>query len=534
MNQEKYALNDKVRRIAFWCIMAVIVFARFYQLNSVPGDINQDEAFAGYNAYTLAHGGKDSFGNTMPMFFVAWGSGMNVMLSYLSIPFIALFGTHAWVIRLVPGICSVLALTALYHVFRKTTNDVFALFAFFFAGIMPWHIMLSRCAIESNMAPAFLMLALFFFVKGVEKDKFLLLSALFYGLSLYTYSILWIFLPFLLFFEVLHLYSLKKLHINKYTIYSAIILGLSYIPVLLFVLVNHGLIPEIKLPFISIPKLVYYKGNEISFQEIPEHFKNLMNIVWTQNDGFPWNTTAEYGLFYKISLPFTLTGLIYMIIMAVRKRKEKSFSMEYLWLLQFGMGIVAGLLINVNVNRINILFLPMISITAYGLYVVFTGISRLKQLKEWNYYLLIVPVLVYSAFFSHFESYYFTNYNDMMHGYFCYGIEDVLSFAFKNIDQNTDIYITPNVNYARVLFYGKEKQKTYLETVNYTNYPSPFLDVSYFDRYFFTVDTEHEPDGYSAYILDSTYNDTVLVHTINRNGYTQYSAGNYTVWYKDE
>lgn len=528
---KNYALEDNVRRIIFWCMMAVILFARFYCLNSVPGDINQDEAFAGYNAYALAHGGKDSFGNILPMFFVAWGSGMNVLQSYLSIPFIALFGTHAWVIRLVPGICAVLTLVLVYRIFRKTTNDILALFAFFFAGIMPWHIMLSRCAIETNLAPAFLTFAFFFFLKGMEKEKFLLLSALFYGLSLYAYSAVWIFLPFLLFFEVLYLFLRKKLRRNRYTIGAAVILAVFYLPVCLFVMINHDMIPEIKLPFLTIPKLVYYKGSEISFLEIPSHIKNLWNIFWTQNDGFPWNTTDKFGLFYKISLPFTFAGLLYMVVMAVRKRKEKRFSVEYLWLLQFFMGLAGGILIQGNVNRLNFLFLPVICMTIYGLYVVFVGVSHFAPLKEWKYYLLLVPVLVYAAFFSHFESYYFKEYGEMMHGYFCYGLEETLVYALEHTDEDTEIYITPNASYARVLYYGKINVEDYLETVDYSNYPSPYLDVSGFDRFSFAVDENDEADGESAYILDSTYQSSFLVMTMERNGYEKFSAGNYTVWY---
>lgn len=526
-----FHIRERTRKIAFWCIMAVILFARFYAINSVPGDINQDEAFAGYQAYTLGHTGKDSYGNVLPMFFVAWGSGMNVLESYLSIPFIALFGTHAWVIRFIPAVFAVLALAAIYTIFRKTTNDVFALFALFFAGIMPWHIMLSRCAIETNLAASVLIFAFYFYVKGLENDRYLLYSAICYGLSLYACATLWIFLPFLLLFEVLYLIYQKILHKNKYTIGSAVILGISYLPVLLFVMVNHGLMKEIKLPFLTIPKLVYYRGSEISFSEIPKHLKNLWNIFRTQYDGFPWNTTETYGLIYKISLPFTLVGLIYMLIMAIRKLRKKQVSIEFLWLLQFFMGMMVGILIQVNVNRINMLFLPMICMTAYGLYVIFAGISQLERFKDWNYYLLLVPVLAYTAFFSHFESYYFTGYRDMMHGYFSYGLDEVMNYAMETLEEDANVYVTPNASYARILFYGKENLKEYLTTVDYTNYPAPFLDVSGFGRFLFSVDQEEEPDGFSAYIVDSSYNDSILVRSMNRNGYTSFSAGNYTVWY---
>ena len=42
-------------QFVFAVILLLGTFARVYMFGSVPGDINQDEAFAGYNAYTLLH-----------------------------------------------------------------------------------------------------------------------------------------------------------------------------------------------------------------------------------------------------------------------------------------------------------------------------------------------------------------------------------------------------------------------------------------------------------------------------------------------
>ena len=48
---------DKIR-IGFWLILALGIFARVFLFGDVPGDINQDEAFAGYNAFTLMHSAR--------------------------------------------------------------------------------------------------------------------------------------------------------------------------------------------------------------------------------------------------------------------------------------------------------------------------------------------------------------------------------------------------------------------------------------------------------------------------------------------
>lgn len=84
--------NLDYEKILFILIMAAGLFIRLWQFGNVPDGVNQDEAFAGYEAYSILHYGKDSFGYHMPVYLTAWGSGMNALNSYLMIPFIAVFG----------------------------------------------------------------------------------------------------------------------------------------------------------------------------------------------------------------------------------------------------------------------------------------------------------------------------------------------------------------------------------------------------------------------------------------------------------
>ena len=41
----------KYGRLCFWLILAMGIFARVFQFGSIPGGINQDEAFAAYEAW---------------------------------------------------------------------------------------------------------------------------------------------------------------------------------------------------------------------------------------------------------------------------------------------------------------------------------------------------------------------------------------------------------------------------------------------------------------------------------------------------
>ena len=137
-----------VRISLFWLSLLIGILARTFMFGEVPGDINQDEAFAGYNAYTLLHYARDSYGYRLPVYLTAWGSGMNALESYLMIPFVALFGLKIWAIRLPMLLVGIFSLVAVYKIVLRFSNTKFALLALFLVAISPWHVMLSRWALE--------------------------------------------------------------------------------------------------------------------------------------------------------------------------------------------------------------------------------------------------------------------------------------------------------------------------------------------------------------------------------------------------
>ena len=124
--------------------------------------------------------------------------------------------------------------------------------------------MVSRWALEANLAPFFLLFGLFFLLKGTENPRWLPLSGLLYGLSLYTYATIWMLVPFMLLVQVLVLARLKKLSWSRWSVSALLILGVLAAPLILFMLINRGLMEEIRLPFLSIPRLVYFRSGELS------------------------------------------------------------------------------------------------------------------------------------------------------------------------------------------------------------------------------------------------------------------------------
>ena len=114
--------DEKIQKLLFILILILGIGARLWMFGDVPGGINQDEAFAAREAWSLLHYGKDSFGYSYPMYLTAWGSGMNALNTYLMMPFIALFGMHTWVFRLPQMLIGILSLFAIEEIVSKVAD----------------------------------------------------------------------------------------------------------------------------------------------------------------------------------------------------------------------------------------------------------------------------------------------------------------------------------------------------------------------------------------------------------------------------
>ena len=202
----------------FWFATAIIAAGcavRLFALGSIPCGLNQDEAFAGYNAWALLHYDVDSSGYHNPVYFTAWGSGMNALESYLMIPFVALFGTGTAVLRLPQALMACLSLICVYDLGKHISGRRFALCAVAVLATSPWHIMMARWALESNLSPAFLLLGLCFFMRGLSRGRWLYASAAAYGFSLYTYATIWPIVPILVLAQAAYALWMKKLRLRN-------------------------------------------------------------------------------------------------------------------------------------------------------------------------------------------------------------------------------------------------------------------------------------------------------------------------------
>jgi len=454
-------------------IMLTAILSRAAGLGFFPGGVNVDEAYAGYEAWSMIHYGMDSWGFHNPVYLTVWGSGMSVLNSVLMMPFVKIWGLNTITIRLPQMIVGVISVYVFYLLLKKITDQRTALWGMFLLAICPWHIMMSRWGLDCNLAPGFLLFAVWFFVKGLEKEKYLLLSALFWGLSLYCYATVWILVPVLVLLWGIYCLCHKKLAFSKYLFFSCTILFLIALPLLLFVAVNMGWIEEIKSIFLSIPRLVDFRSDELGKDNLINNIKALFKLFIRQDDGLLWNTTSYFGMYYLFSLPFIALGFWLYVQAAVRQIREKKFGYEPLVLLWILTAAATGILQGINANKINYIHIPVIILWA-------EGVSRLCA-KSRDYVGKIVLV-VYTVSFLCFEGYYYTEYQEEISVRQLSGADQAVEAALSLREEGkAETIMVPNVlRHSQILFFTKWPLDDYLETVQWQEYPARWLKTESF------------------------------------------------------
>ena len=478
----------RTEKCIFFALLFLGAFVRLYRFGCAPPGLNQDEAFAAYDAWALLHYGTDSSLHRLPVYLTAWGSGMNALESYLMIPFLALFGVKTWVIRLPQLLLALCALPAAFSVGRRMDGNRGGLCALAVLALCPWHILLSRWALESNMAPNLLLLGLCFFLEGKNNGRFLPLAALCYGLALYAYSAVWPAMPLLL--GLMLLYARPKP--DKWLLSSGLILAVQALPLLGFLAVNYGLMNEFSFGPFSVPKLVQMRSGEISLAHMPENLKTMLRILLTQSDGLKWNSPGVYGLFYPLALPFGLLGfgtLARRSFTALRRRRYDPAVPLLIWL---AAGTLLCSLISVNINRMNFLLMPAALCVAIGA-------ERALRLAE-RYTRSAAPLLLalLLVLFGFFTRYYFTDYTASLRGEFTEGWDTALDAALSH---EGTIYVTKTLHYPKLLLRAKLSPQEFNNSVVYARYPAQYLSPRSFGRFVYVDDAAppFDPDG--VYLL---------------------------------
>lgn len=474
-------------------IVAIIIIGcvlRLAFIGRIPGNYNyfQDEAFSAYEAYSMLNYGMDSHGYHNPVYLETWGSGMSAVQCYCQMFWIKLLGFGPIAVRLPQAILGCVTLAFFYFLIKELTDVRVAFWSTFILAICPWHIIMSRWGLDCNYFVGLVTIALFFLVTSKNNIWKTIFAAFFMAITIYSYASPWIVMPVIVLGTIIVLYSNGEMSIKSIVIY-VITLGILVFPLFLFIAINLGVISEIRTSIISIPQLSYFRSDDakISF----ENFKQLVTYFWTQYDYISYDSALPYGTYFLYSNIFLLIGLA----RALFYKNKKSIIM-WIWLL---CGIVLGLLVQPNFERINILFMPLIFFIGMGIVCIIDFFGKTKTIGTFAF------AVLYGVSAVSFAKYYFTDYNAMMERVWSEGTQEVIEFAQQ---YNGTIHIS-DIRHPFVLCFSKYPVEKYIETVVYEDDHAKFLQPVTFEGYDFTEYIHNDAIKGDVYIC-SVENDEAV------------------------
>jgi 4-amino-4-deoxy-L-arabinose transferase-like glycosyltransferase len=496
-------------------VLAIGVVVRVAARQSVPNGFNNDEASLGYDAYSILKFGVDRHGVAYPAFLIGWGSGMNALAAYLAMPFIAVFGLTEGAVRAVNLLGGLVSLPVFYLLVHRAAGARTALWGVFLLALSPWHIMMSRWALESNLLPSVFLLAVWLLVKGSERARFFLAASLCFALCLYAYGTAYFAVPVFVFLASVYLLWTRGIAWRVFGVAVALF-ALVATPIVAVIWANQQHVDSFRLAGIGIPRMPTVARYQVistlfghhALDHCLDNLKVLWNLLVKQDDGLAWNTIAGYGIVYPFGVALALVGLLADLHGPWRKRRFEPRALMLLWLV---VAVALAAVEESNINRINLLWLPLIYFAAVGLRTV--GRNRM---------LVIGLVAVHLLLFVGFARDYFGPYRDRTAGAFYPSYGAAIRAATRAVPGKICVTNTPCFSYAFVVFYDRSDPREFAKTVEYENDGSEFQGVRSFGR--FTFGIERCPDDTEAWILDNGDVDRFRDRAARIENFSNYSA----------
>ena len=524
--------SPKYYDIAALIIIIIGALVRMIQLGYIPGwgGVAQDEAYAGYEAYSLLRYGIDSHGYSMPVYLEAWGSGMNALETYLEMPFIKLLGLSSLSIRIPQMIIGILILPAFYGCCKLVRNESFGLIGLTILTVSPWHIIASRWGLEANLLPAFLVFGTYFLLKATRNKYMLYPSMICYGLSLYCYAAAWVIIPLIIGCGLIYLIIKKYILPDIHLFISLLILAVMATPLLLFVLVNTDHLVEIVTPLISVPRLTVFRSGEVALTPsvMIQNLLTMFKLLFiTQDDNLGVNAVPKYGLYYFTGPIFIVIGIIVSVYKIVKsiKAKRDFLSLNTIFIIWFIWCLLHGCLVESDITRINVIYIPLTYLIAEGIYSLIKSSGKITANSN-NPIAMVsfIIVLVYITLFARFELTYMSKaYNEDNVSHFDYGLSDCLDIAHSNNYEK--IYV--NLLYPMILFEGRYPAPDFIETVVYKDVHAAFLEPESFGNYYLGSFIDSPPEEGAIYICK--YTDQEAISYFTDNNMKQEQHGTYII-----
>lgn len=500
-------------------IIALAFLLRLFKLGVNPPALYWDEASLGYNAYTIATSGKDEHGEFLPSArFMAFGDYKPPGYIYATVPSIWLFGLNEFSVRLPSMLAGLLMVVLTYFLTKELFGkSKVALLASFLLSVSAWAIHFSRAAFEANLAAFFNLAGIYFFLLSRRKKWNLMVSAVFFVLSFYTFNANRIIAPLLL-ASLCFIDFRRIISISRKWIITAIIISI----ILLLPSISYLNSPESRLRFQEVSifnnlepvkvaneriatdgsswwaKLLHNRRVLFAGDFIKHYFDNFsLRFLFTHGDVNPRLAVQTMGQLYVWELPFLLVG-----IYALVKRKEKNLPVILLWML---IAPIPAATARETPHALRILsILPTFQIIiAYGLYQLVSSTiggalsGHPRGVFNAFYLLLFVICFLLSVNIYYYLHDYYIHYPRDWSGEWQYGYKQMVEYVSK-IENNYDhIYVTNSLGrpYIYFAFYKYYPQEKFLQDRNSKRDWFGFWDVKALGKIQFELDTLTNASG---------------------------------------
>lgn len=371
-------------------IIALAVFFRFWNLDSIPPGLYPDEAINGNDALI-------SLKDFSYKLFYPENNGREGLFIWLLSLSLGVFGPSIVALRMVPALFGVLTVLGVYFLSRTLLSDIkhskaVALLSSFFLAISFWHVNFSRIGFRAILVPFLLVFGFYFLNKGIKDKKWIFpaVSGIFLGLGFYTY-ISYRFVIFLFLLNIIMgLFFYNKKTILKMAAICAAVTFIVALPLGFYFLKNPG-------DFFGRASGVSVLSQDNPLYKVGESLVvhlGMFNIYGDAN--WRHNFAESPQLLWPIGILFLIGFILSVFYLIKRRNKEEVISSSFFlgWFLIF---ILPGVLTYEGIpHALRVIgVIPVVYIfSGMGGVWLFYRIKGFFKGKEKFYYILIAIILL--------------------------------------------------------------------------------------------------------------------------------------------
>jgi 4-amino-4-deoxy-L-arabinose transferase-like glycosyltransferase len=506
----------KYQGIAIITLFAFVI--RIAWIDFVPASLNWDEVSHGWNAYSILKTSKDEWGETFPFIFRAFGDYKLPLYIYLVAVTQSIFGLGTFAVRLpsiLAGTGSVIFTYLLSReIFKEEKKSIIPILSSLLVAIEPWSLFISRGAFEANVAVFLIIAGFYFFLKGIEKNKHLVVAGFLLGLSIWTYNSARVFIPVMLFFSIVIFWkeiftNFKK---NRLTLLLAIsIFFVFFVPMIWQMTLSSGQARYEKVAIIDAGAVSLIESKRVNSKlpailsklryNRPVYFAEEFASNWFSHFSVSYLFTkggSQYqfsvpgkGILFPIDLLAFYAGLLLVISKTVQSKKYRFL---LLWILT--APIAASITREApHVLRSSVILpLPMIVIAMFW----DEAINRIKINKKAvkigffkSIYLLILLIM-----FLRYENIYFTSYRKEYSWSWQYGYREVVNMVRDRYNNYDAIIISKKYGEPHVffLYFWPWNPQEFRDDKNLVRFfQSEWYWVDKYDKFYFVNDWLMKP-----------------------------------------